>query len=228
MTPFSHGFNTRIISVHQMRGNCRREFWAVAKFPKRKESHGKEGLQARSLLQAPGTEQALSLMVPRSRCQGGGSACWAWKPARKCHKTKQSTFYQTPQLASLPCPLLGITWIWKLQYLIPKIKLFTWANNNNKKTKQREILPQAWVPSAKTWMLLNASPAAAEADSNWIFFTHTLKPLSGTLACQKMAGQLTTVQLLWLSWFTPQITMQMRNAGFLSSTPITQLLTSPK
>lgn len=85
-------------------------------------------------------------------------------------------------------------------------------------------MPQARVPSAKTWMLLNASPGAAEADSNWIFLTHTLKPLSGTLACQKMARQLTTAQHLWLSWFTPQVTMQMRNAGSLSSTPITQHL----
>lgn len=227
MTPFSHGFNTCIISVYQIWGNCRRELWAVAMLPKRKESQDTEGLQARSLLQAPGTEQAshrATLPLPeRQQCL----LCLKASTEVSQNQTKV-LFHQIPQLASLPCPLLGTTWIRKLQYLLPMIKMFTWANNDNKKKNQKELLPQAWVPSAKTWILLNASPAGAETDSHWIFFTHTLKPLIGTLACQKMAGQLTTAQLLWLSWFTPQVTMQMRNAGFLSFTPITQLLTSPK
>lgn len=69
-----------------------------------------------------------------------------------------------------------------------------YLGKQQQKKKWKELLPQARVPSAKTW-ILNASPAAAETDAHWIF-THTLKPLTGTLACQKMAGQLTTAQLL--------------------------------
>lgn len=170
-----------------------------------------------------------SLVVPRSGCQGGSSARCAWKEHTSATKPNKSTFYQTPQLASLPCPLLGTTWIWKLQYLLPVIELFTWANNN-KKNPERS-LPEAWVPSAKTWMLLNASPAAAEADSHWIFFTHTLKPLSRTLACQKMARQLTTAQLLWLSWFIHSLghdaDAQCR-LPVLHPNVLTQLLNAPK
>lgn len=132
MTPFSHGFNTCIISVYQIRGNCRRELWAVAMLPKRKGSQDTEGLQARSLLQAPGTEQAshrATLPLPeRQQCL----LCLKASTEVSQNQTKV-LFHQTPQLASLPCPLLGTTWIWKLQYLLPMIKMFTWANNNKKK-----------------------------------------------------------------------------------------------
>lgn len=135
-TIFSHVFNTNIISVYQIWGNCRRELWAVAMLPKRKESQGTEGLQARSLLQAPGTEQAshrATLPLPERR------QCLLCPKASTEVSQNQTKvlFNQTPQLASLPCPLLGTTWIWKLQYLLPMIKMFTWANNNNKKKMER-------------------------------------------------------------------------------------------
>lgn len=131
-TVFSHVFNTNIISVYQIWGNCRRELWAVAMLPKRKESQGTEGLQARSLLQAPGTEQAshrATLPLPERR------QCLLCPKASTEVSQNQTKvlFNQTPQLASLPCPLLGTTWIWKLQYLLPMIKMFTWANSNKKK-----------------------------------------------------------------------------------------------
>lgn len=213
MTPFSHGFHTRITCVSD-EGELQERALSCCNAPQEKGEprHGRLAAQVPaagvSSCHAPTARAAAVPAVPESQ---HGSVT----------KPNKSTFYQTPQLVSLPCPLLGTTWIWKLQYLLPVIKLFTRANN------KKELLPQARVPSTKTWiklLLLNISPAAAETDSNWIFFTHTLKPPTGTLACQKMAEQLTTAQLLWLSW----ITMQMRNAGSLSFTPITQLLTSPK
>lgn len=58
MTPSSCGFNTHIISVHQMRGKCRRELPAVAMFPTGEKGEARQGrLAAQALLQAAGTEQ---------------------------------------------------------------------------------------------------------------------------------------------------------------------------
>lgn len=172
-------------------GNCRRELWAVAMLPKWKDSQGMEAWQP--------WFRALSrrLIVPHSRCQGGSSA---WKPAQKCHKTKQKHFLSNSTTCKSPLPSSGNNTDVKTSASSSNDKI---VHSGKWKKPQKELLPQAWVPSAKTGMLLNASPAAADADSNWIFFTHTLKPLSRTLACQKMAGQLTTAQFLWLSWFTP-------------------------
>lgn len=101
MTPFSHGFNMHIISAYQMRGNCRRELWAVAMLPKWNRSQGMEALQPGFL--------ALSrrLIVPRSHCQGGSSACCAWKPAQKCHKTKQKHFLSNSTTRKSPLPSSG-------------------------------------------------------------------------------------------------------------------------
>lgn len=174
---------------------------------------------------------------------------WHWAGVSSCHapaaraaavpavpesqhgsvtKPNKSTFSLNSTTRKSPLPPSGNNMDSKTSVSSSNDKNVYLSKQQQEKKNQKELLPQAWVPSAKTWILLNASPAGAETDSHWIFFTHTLKPLIGTLACQKMAGQLTTAQLLWLSWFTPQVTMQMRNAGFLSFTPTTQLLTSPK
>lgn len=96
----------------------------------RKERQGREGLQPRSCCRL--LARSRRLMVPRSRCQGAGAPAGPESQHGSVTKPNKSTFYQTPQLTSLPCPLLGTTWIWKLQYLLPMIKLFTWANNKKK------------------------------------------------------------------------------------------------
>lgn len=106
MTPSSHGFNTHIISVYQMRGKCRRELSAVAMLPIGEKGEARQGrLAAQVLLQAPGTEQAshgATLPLP-----GGRSACWAWKPARKCHQTKQKYFLSNSTTHKSPLPPSG-------------------------------------------------------------------------------------------------------------------------
>lgn len=74
-------------------------------------------------------------------------------------------------------------------------KSFTWANNPEKQTNkpaqtQRELLPQAGVPSAAIWILLRTFSSAAETDSKRIFSPHRLKPLRDTHACQKTAQKI--------------------------------------
>lgn len=213
------------ISVYQMRGNGRRKPEAVVTLPKRKENQRTQnacslGHCCRFL--------ALSryLIVPCSHCQSDGSACCVWKLARKCNTSKQKYILSDSRTRKSPLPPSGNKVDLKTSISISNDKIVYLGKQP--KENQKELLPQAGVPSAKTWIFLSTSPSAAETDSDWIFFTRTLKPLTETHACQKMAWQFTTAQLLWLSRFISQVTMQMRNADSLSFTPVSPLLTSPK
>lgn len=224
MTLYSHGFYMHNISVYQTRGNSKRKLKAVLMLPKWKENQRTQnacslGHCCRLL--------ALSrhLIVPHSHCQSDGSACCVWKLARKCNTSKQKYVLWDSRTRKSPLPPSGNKVDLKTSISISNDKIVYLGKQP--KEKQEEALPQAGVPSAKTWILLSTCPSAAETDSNWIFFTRTLKPLTETQASQKMAWQFTTAQLLWLSQFISQVTMEMYNADSLSFTPVPPLLTPP-
>lgn len=225
MTLYSHGFYMHNIAANQMKGNSRRKLKAVLMLPRRKENQRTQN--ARSLGHCCRLLALSShLIVPRSCCQSDDSACCVWKLARKCNTRKQKYILSDSRTYKSPLPPSG-----------NKVDLKTSISVSNDKTvyvgkqpqaNQKELSLQAEVPSEKAWIILSTSPSPAETDSNWIFFTCMLKPLTETHACQKMAWQFATAQLLWLSRFISQVTMQMRNADFLSFTPIAPLLPQNK
>lgn len=207
-TPYSHVFYMRNISAYQVRGMAEEN-----SKKKKQRTQNAQSLCHRCRLLA----WRRDLIVPHSHCQSDGSACCIQKRVQKGNRSKQKSVLSDSRTRKSPLPPSGNKMDLKTEVFISNDKIVYLGKQP--KENQKELLPQARVPSVKTWILLSR-----EIDSNCLFFTRTLKPH----ACQKIPWQFTTAQLIRLSQSISQVMMHMRNADSLSFTLISPILNSSK